>query len=498
MKTIDLNQPEVTIREIRLKSITNYNGSAEDLLQQSKSGCLTEKRRCFSQCIGCSSGNAFCQLSGIRDVAIINHAPVGCCGDFFTFEFINRVGFDEMGITNYKSRFYNTNFSENNTVFGGAEKLKSVAREIFAREQPKAIFITTSCASGIIGDDIDSAASELEDELGIPVTPCYCEGFRSKLWTSGFDAAYHAVLKGVIKPPRKKTNKVNVINFWGSHIFDDLLQELGYEAQYIVPYSSYEELEYVSEAAATIQICSTLGSYLGAALEQLYGVPEIKFAPAYGIKGTDRWMREVGRVLDREKEVEQIIERRHKEIEKPLRDYKEKLKGKRAYLTAGAAYGHSLAALLQDLGMELVGASIYHHDTHYDNHDPKADALSNTVRLYGDIPNYHVCNKQTYELVNILNKLEVDILIARHPGIVVWGAKLGLPTFIMDDEQYAFGYQGILNYAEKILDTLETVEFTKNFQKHARIPYTKWWLEQDPFTIWNTEGSEKGGNAVNE
>ena len=495
MKPIDINQSEVAIREIRLNSITNYYGSAKELVRQSQEGCLKDKKRCFSQCIGCSSGNAFCQLSGIRDVAVINHAPAGCSNDFFQFEFINRVGFEDLGITDYRSHFYNTNFKEKNTVFGGTEKLKKIAREIFEREHPKAIFITTSCASGIIGDDVDSAAGELEEELGIPVTPCYCEGFRSKLWTSGFDAAYHSVLKGVIKPPRKKTNKVNIINFWGSHIFDDLLNELGYEAQYIVPYSSYEELEYVSEAAATIQICSTLGSYLGAALEQLYGVPEIRFAPAYGIEGTDRWMREVGRVLHREEQIEEIISRRHREIEEQLREYREKLKGKRAYLTAGAAYGHSLSALLKDLGMILLGASIYHHDAHYDNGDIKADALANVIDMYGDIPKYHVCNKQTYEVVNILSKIDADILISRHPGIVVWGAKLGFPTFIEDDEQLAFGYQGILNYAEKILDTLETIEFTKNIQKHARIPYTKWWLKQNPFTVWD---EDEGGRAANE
>ena len=225
-------------------------------------------------------------------------------------------------------------------------------------------------------------------------------------------------------------------------------------------------------------MCATLGSYLGAALEQLYGVTEIKFAPAYGVRGTDIWMRELGRVLDREKEVELIIERRHAEIAPKLEEYRSRLSGKKAYVSAGAAFGHALIALLNDLGMDVQGASIYHHDAFYDNKDDDSDALANTVELYGDIPKYHVCNKQTFEIVNILNRLDVDILIARHPGIVVWGAKLGIPTFIMDDEQYAFGYQGIINYAEKILDTLESIEFTKNIQKHARMPYTKWWLEQ--------------------
>lgn len=489
MSNINILQSEVEIRETRLGSITGYEGSAKELVELSRSGCLKDKSRGFSQCIGCSSGNAFCQLSGIRDAAVINYAPIGCAGDFQSFDFINRVGLRDYGINDYVQNFYNVNLTEKDTIFGGLEKLRATILQVYKRANPKAIFVTTSCVSGIIGDDVVSVTDELSDELEIPVVSCICEGFRSKLWTTGFDAAFHSVLKGIVKPPQKKTNKVNIINFWGSHIFDDLLKELGYEAQYVVPYAKCDELTYISEAAASIQVCATLGSYLGAALEELYGVPEIKFAPAYGVIGTDKWMRELGRVLNREQEIEAIIQRRHKEIAPKLKEYRDKLQGKKVYIAAGAAFGHALIALLSDLGMEVQGASIYHHDAFYDNHSNDSDALANTIELYGDLPKYHVCNKQTFEIVNILNRLDIDILIARHPGIVVWGAKLGIPTFIMDDEQFAFGYQGILNYAEKILDTLETIEFTQNLKKHARMPYSKWWLEQQADSFLGGKGN---------
>jgi nitrogenase molybdenum-iron protein alpha chain len=85
--------------------------------------------------------------------------------------------------------------------------------------------------------------------------------------------------------------------------------------------------------------------------------------------------------------------------------------------------------------------------------------------------------------VNILSRLKPDLLVARHGGMVIWGAKLGIPTFLMEDEQFGFGYQGVLNYAEKILDILDNQEFTTNLAKHSTIPYTRWWLEQDPFTF---------------
>lgn len=481
MSEINLKASEVQIREIRLGSITGFEGTAGELVQCAHDGKLQDSTRSFSQCMGCSSGNALCQLSMIRDAAVINHAPVGCSGDFFNYNFVYRVGQMQRNLPPAIGRYFNTNIEENDTIFGATEKLAETIREVYNRVQPKAIFITTSCASGIIGDDVEGVANELSEELEIPVVACFCEGFKSKIWTTGFDSAYHSVVRKIVKPPQKKSNKVNIINFWGSHIFDELLEPLGYEPEYILPFSTIDQLEHISEAAATIQICPTLGTYLGAALEQVYGVPEIKAPPAYGIAGTDKWLREVGRVLDREKEIETLIQKEHERVLPKLEEYRSKMKGKSAYLTAGAAHGHSLIALLRELGLEVQGAAIFHHDPIYDNGEVASDALAQTVKNYGDVHNYNVCSKQAYELMNILNRVRPDIMIARHGGMTIWGAKLGIPTLLIGDEQFSFGYQGLLNYAERILEIMDNKEFVTNLAKHSTIPYTKWWLEQNPF-----------------
>jgi len=483
MSKINIQTPEVMIREQRLGSITGFEGTAGQLVQCGNSGNLHDCSRSFTQCMGCSSGNAFCQLSMIQDAVIINHAPVGCAGDFFGFNFVYRVGQMERDLPSVIGRYFSTNIEEKDTIFGAIKKLEETIRAAYERVHPNAIFVTTSCASGIMGDDVESVTENMMKELGIPVVACYCEGFKSKIWTSGFDSAYHSIVRKIVKPPEKKTNKVNIINFWGSDIFTELLAKLGYEAEYIVPFSTVKQLEKISEAAASIQICPTLGTYLGAALEQIYGVPEIKAPLAYGIAGTNAWLRELGKVLGKETEVEEIIRAETERILPQLEQYRAKLKGKTCYITAGAAHGHALIALLRELGLEVQGAAIFHHDPVYDNGDPGSDMLDHVVKTYGDIPNYNVCNKQAYELVNILNRVRPDIMIARHGGMTLWGAKLGIPTLLIGDEHFGFAYQGILNYAERILETLDNTEFVTNLAKHSTMPYTKWWLEQDPYTF---------------
>jgi nitrogenase molybdenum-iron protein alpha chain len=477
--SINLKAPEVVIRETRLGSITGYEGTAKGLCEGSKGGRMCDRERSFSQCLGCSSLNALCQLLMIQDAAVINHGPIGCAADFAEFNFTNRVGQRKRGLPLNNGNVLSTNLKENDMVYGGGAKLEAAIREAWTRFHPRAIFITTSCASGIIADDVSGISDRLQRELGIPVISVTCEGFRSKLWTTGFDAAYHAILRKIVKPPTVKSKDlVNVINFWGTDVFTDLFGKIGLRPNYIVPFTTVAGLEKISEAVATVEICPTLGTYLAAALEQEYGVPEVKAPPPYGLKGSDEWFRELGRVTGKEKEAERLIASERERIGPELESLRKKLRGKRVYVTAGAAHGHSLLSILKELEMDVVGAGIFHHDPCYDNQEVRGDVLSHVVTTYGDVKNFNICNKQVFEMVNILNRLRPDVFVARHGGLSVWGVKLGIPTFLMGDEQFGLGYQGILNYGNKILDTLTTKAFVENIAAHSELPYTDWWLGQ--------------------
>ena len=491
MSTISIKEPSVVIREKRLGTINAFTGSASQIVEKSAKGELHDCKRKFSQCLGCNQQQAFCQLAMIRDAVVINHAPIGCSGEFADFNFTYRIEQTKRNLPAALGRYYSTNILEKDTVFGAAKKLEETIRLAYEREHPNAIFVTTSCASGIIGEDIEAVVEAASKELGIPVVTCNCEGFRSKIWTTGFDAAYHTVLRGIVKPAEKKTNKVNIINFWGSHVFDDIVRRFGYEPQYIIPFSTVEELSHVSEAAASIHICPSLSTYMGAGLNQLHGVPEVLVPPAYGVAGTDRWLRAFGKLVGKEEIAEEIIKEGHEKYLPEIEKLKERFKGKRAYVTAGAAHGQALITLLGELGMEVVGAAVFHHDPVYDSGDDKLDILGQAVKNYGDVPDYRVCNKQACELVNALNRIKPDLILARHGGMTLWGAKFGIPSLLIGDEQFGIGYKGALNYARRIDDALDSIEFIKNYSKHASNPYTKWWFEQDP-GYFQGDGSGRG------
>lgn len=482
MSKVNLTLPDVQIREIRINSITGYQGDAQELVEASYSS-LKDKERTFSQCLGCATSKAACMTVLIQDAAVISHGPVGCASCLHEFAFTYRVNSPLRGISKpTPRRIFSTNLKEKDTVYGGMIKLANSIREVYDRTKANAIFVLTTCAAGIIGDDVESVCNDAEDELGIPVVAIFCEGFRSKVWTTGFDAAYHGIARKLIQKPRqRREDMINVINFWGSDVFAEWFAAFGAKPNYITPYSTVDGLKYASEAAATVQACSTLGSYLGAVLEQEFGVPEIPAAPPYGIAQTDRWFRALGKVLGKEEVAENLIAEKKRKYLPKIEALREKLSGKTAYVTAGAAHGHALLDILGELGLKPTGAAIFHHDPIYDSGRKENDQLAQRVSDYGNVPNFNVCNKQEFELVNALNRIRPDVLLARHGGMTLWGAKLGIPSLLVGDEHYSMGYEGLVNYGERLLETIENDEFVKNLEKHAINPYTQWWLNQPPY-----------------
>ncbi|MDR2664780.1 MAG: nitrogenase, partial [Oscillospiraceae bacterium] len=252
---LNLKSPTVPTRENRLGSVTGYVGDLQDLVNHSRCGTLKNSERCFSQSSTCLSGCAM-GIASIRDIAVVYHAPAGCVS--FTNVLGNQLA-RNIGAT-YDTNVVSTDMSEDDTVFGALDSAKSLAYKAFEQYHPNAIALLTSCVGGVIGEDIDSITDELQEELGIPVFPMHCEGFKSRIWASGFDVADHAVLRHLVKPPREKRRVVNFKNFFESErkYITELFARLDVTPQFLYSNATVEELAHLSESLCTTCICGTL------------------------------------------------------------------------------------------------------------------------------------------------------------------------------------------------------------------------------------------------
>ncbi|WKW49416.1 nitrogenase component 1 [Rhodomicrobium lacus] len=507
---INLKTPTVETREQRLGTIIGWDGTASALAEESAfsrgdcGGCgpggrgggkarrVCELTGPFTQGSVCSEQMVETQAGNVRDAVLIQHSPIGCGAGQVVYNQRFRNGCKARGLPVRNVRFISTNLRERDMVYGGADKLDAAIRAAFERHKPAAIFIATSCASGIIGDDVDSVARHAEAKLGVPVIPVHCEGFKSKHWSTGFDAAQHGVLRQIVRktPAKKQDDLVNVINLWGSDVFTPMLKELGLRVNYVMPLSSVEELAQMSEAAATVSFCYTLGSYLGTALEQEFGVPQIKAPQPYGFPGTDALLRELGRVTGREDRAEAYIAQEHARVKPKIAALREKLRGVKGYVATGSAYSHGLIEVLRELGVEVDGSLVFHHDPVYDSEDPKQDSLAHLLENYGDVDFFTVGNRQQFQFYNLLQRVNPDFIIIRHNGLAPLAARVGIPAIPLGDEHHALGYQGMINLGESVLAVLRHRKFHQDIARHVRLPYkTSWLREKDPFALARAQAS---------
>lgn len=475
---INLNNSNVATRENRIGSITGYIGTLGDLAKQSECGTLKGCSRCFSQSSTCLSSCALGQLSAIRDIAIIHHGPAGCSVASAGAYYLDKVMAKKRGVMN-NTVYVGTDMNEKDTIFGSAESLRKIILEVNKRYSPKAIFVTSSCATGIIGEDIDSVVDEVKEEIDVPIVAVHCEGFKSRIWATGFDISDHAVLSAIVQPPKQKRNTINFKNFYESARPEiiEIFKNFDLEPIFLYCNSTVEELSHISESLATTCICGTLGNYLGNGLEEKYGVPYIRTINPLGIAGFETWLREIGKVTDRSEKVEKYIAEQRAIYIPQIEEIKKELKGLRAVLGMGPGYTFEVSRVLNELGIEVVWALAWHYDKKYENGDVPPSMkylLENDVDFEAS-----VADQQNYEVMNILHKYQPDLYLSRHPGSTVWAIKNGTPAVYVADEYMIFGYKHTLEFAKSILDSIHNRSFEQNLAKRVKLPYTDWWYQQN-------------------
>ena len=490
---LNLNSSNVATRENRIGSITGYIGTLGDLANKSECGTLKGCSRCFSQSSTCLSSCALGQLSAIRDVAIIHHGPAGCSVAGAGAYYLDKVMAKKRGVKN-DTVYVGTDMNEKDTIFGSTEALRKIILEVNDRYRPKAIFVTSSCATGIIGEDIDSVVEDVQDEIKVPVIAVHCEGFKSRIWATGFDISDHAVLSGIVQPPKQKRNTINFKNFYESARPEiiEMFKNFDLEPIFLYCNSTVEELSHISESLATTCICGTLGNYLGNGLEEKYGVPYVRTINPLGIAGFETWLREIGSVTNRRDKVEAYIAEQRAIYLPQIEEVKKELKGLRAVLGMGPGYTFEVSRVLDELGIEVVWALAWHYDKKYENGDvpPSMEYL-----LEHDVDfEASVADQQNYEVMNILHKYQPDLYLSRHPGSTVWAIKNGTPAVYVADEYMIFGYKHTLEFAQSILDSIHNRSFEQNLAQRVKLPYTDWWYQQNVDAF--LEEGKQGGKAT--
>lgn len=155
-------------------------------------------------CKLCAPLGASVALKGIEGCVPVIHGSQGCA------TYIRRYM-----ISHYKEPvdIASSNFSEETTIFGGAQNLREALGNVIGQYKPKAVGVATTCLSETIGEDVFHQLAEVrkqtagEDwpELFTVSTPSY-QGTHM----DGFHATVLEIVKHFVKDDEKAADRLNI------------------------------------------------------------------------------------------------------------------------------------------------------------------------------------------------------------------------------------------------------------------------------------------------
>ncbi len=498
-------------REDRLQAVIAHSDSICGLAKKGKSkSCLIDDgERGFTQGSICLLLPALAMLNTLPDNVVLLHSALGCGSCTHSQNANVRIGSNARQGKAKDGIWLSTSLDESDVINGGETKLERAIIEADRRYRPATITIVAGCVPGIIGDDIDGVAQNLQSQVSARLLPVHCEGFKTKIWATAYDAVYHTigrnllVERGVSDPKpedelkvlqeQERLNRtVNLMNVSSMGRIDEqelerLLTGIDLDVNVFPVFSHPDSFIKATRAALSISTCPTHDDYFLGYLQERFNVPAIIRHMPIGISNTSLWLRDVAAVFGAEEQVERLIAAEEAELHGALEEFRPTFSGKTVFVSAGEFRALATAKLLQEIGFEVVGIRSFHHDEFANSEYEKlaADAKSDYV--------VDIANVQPFEEANLLKRLKPDLFLGHANGNMT-AAKLGIPTHVIYNTGLAYiGYRGVYEIARRLYRQLKNPAYNRNLAENIRLPYSEEWYKTEPFAYINTRG-----RAVNE
>ena len=415
-------------------------------------GSMTER--------GCAFAGAKGVITGaIKDVAHVVHSPIGCTMYGYgskryptTTEMPDGSTFP---IKDFNIKYIiGTDLQESDVVFGGMKKLRQAVRET-NKEFPfvTAIYLYATCTTGLIGDDMDAVAKEMQEELGKPVIAFNAPGFAGPSQSKGHHVGNHTLfdnLVGTTEPPATTPYDINLIGEYNIDgdlwLLKEYFNEIGINVLCTFTGDcSHNEIGWMHRAKLSVVRCQRSSTYIADLIKEKYGIPYIKtdfFSTEYCAKN----LIAVAKFFGLEDKAEQVIADRMAKVGPELEFYKEKLKGKKVFIFSGGPKSYHLSVPLEnELGMETTGvSSMFEHEDGYEK-------MKSRVKEGGMV----IDDPNTLELEELVEDYKVDLILGgvKEKYLV---HKLGVPSILIHSYENGpyIGFEGFLNLAKDMYSAI--------------------------------------------
>ena len=396
-------------------------------------------------CVFCGSRVV---LYPITDALHLIHGPVGCAA--YTWDI--RGALSSAGEL-YRMSF-TTDLRERHVIFGGEAQLYGSLCKLIDDYHPNAAFVYSTCIVGIIGDDIEAICKRVAKEKGIPVLPVQSEGFQGSK-KDGYKIACDALAKLVGTKNDKDVGgfSINILgdfNLAGElWLLKDYYEEAGIDIlATITGDGRVNDICNAHRAKLNVVQCSGSMIHLAKHMKEKYNIPYIKVS-YFGIEDMSDALYEVAgffRDSGLMENAKKLVSRELKDLLPSLKQYKDKLEGKKAAIYVGGAFkALSLVKALRLIGVKtvIVGSQTGNKDDY---------SLLSKLCDEGTII---IDDSNPSELSELIQMTGADILIG---GVkerpVAHKLGIGFCDHNHERKEALAGYKGMMNFAVEVYSTI--------------------------------------------
>jgi nitrogenase molybdenum-iron protein alpha/beta subunit len=447
-----------------------FHGPLSELYRLAKEGKIPTSLQ-GSHTRPCKFWTASKILSGIRNSILLTHGPSGCA---FGVKQAYKLTNSRNSAAPYEP-VVSTDLKQTQIVFGGEKQLRSAILEVDAKYKPSIIFVATSCATGIIGDNVDAVVAKISSQISAQIMPIHCEGFAGE-YRSGFDLVFRQLTKLMDAPTEaSRAELAESVNIVGAKMGPErteidtdvkelvrLIEGIGGKVHSVIAGNcSLDELRRAPSAAVNCALCLDLGYAIGSAMQDAFGTPLNSTILPYGIAATERWIMGAAKYIGKTAEASALMEREYGAIKEEYEQVLCHLENKTAIVEGhDAIKALSIAHMLErDFKMRAIVYNFHPwsaeaRETSIDymletGLDPEILITKGTLAL-GKYESMQQTESELLELLGSLNPRET----------VYFGSSLSFPNIPLVDlnailNRPRFGYRGALKVAKCIKTSLD-------------------------------------------
>ncbi|WP_005036914.1 nitrogenase component 1 [Holophaga foetida] len=322
---------------------------------------------------GCAFNGAVHTALQVKDSLTLVHGPRSCA-------FISEHGRGASARRNWfrhglspvaalAAPLHCTAMDERVAIFGGGDLLEAGLDDAIQRA-PNTIFVATTCAAGIIGDDVERALTARQGGLvGLSVLPLKADGNLTGDYMQGIIDAVVGIAERFIDPEQKpEGNFVNLVaeknlatNTEGNFvILKALLGALGIGINCrFIRDTSTEEIRGFKKAKLNILASEdAMGRAVRDFLVDRFQVPFLEVPYPVGFGATCLWLQTLGELFGKEGEARALIAENLERYEQGIERLRPAFEGLRVLIVTPNHRVDWILELALELGMEIVKVGI--------------------------------------------------------------------------------------------------------------------------------------------